>query len=192
MKFVSNDKCPNDKATPEKLAKMINQSDRNAFNSLFGILWEPMYIYASSLVMNDSTAKDLVQEVWIDYWQRRETIEVQNIKSYLFKAIRYKCYNALRDMKFNKIQIEVAHSVYIDSEVEMEADLADLSKRIDETISSLPKRCQEVFILSRVNHINNKEIAERLNISQRSVENQISFALRRLRKELSTVMALFF
>ncbi|RUA15645.1 MAG: RNA polymerase sigma-70 factor [Flavobacteriia bacterium] len=187
MKFVSNDK-----ATPEKLAKMINQSDRNAFNSLFGMLWEPMYIYASSLVMNDSTAKDLVQEVWIDYWQRRETIEVQNIKSYLFKAIRYKCYNALRDMKFNKIQIEVAHSVYIDSEVEMEADLADLSKRIDETISGLPKRCQEVFILSRVNHINNKEIAEKLNISQRSVENQISFALRKLRKELSTVKALFF
>ncbi|MDC6386724.1 RNA polymerase sigma-70 factor [Flagellimonas taeanensis] len=192
MKFVSNKKYSNDKATPEKLAKMINQSDRNAFNSLFGILWEPMYIYASSLVMNDSTAKDLVQEVWIDYWQRRETIEVQNIKSYLFKAIRYKCYNALRDMKFNKIQIEVAHSVYIDSEVEMEADLADLSKRIDETISSLPKRCQEVFILSRVNHVNNREIAERLNISQRSVENQISFALRRLRKELSTVKALFF
>ncbi len=192
MKFVSKDKCSNDKATPEKLAQMINQSDRNAFNSLFGILWEPMYIYASSLVMNDSTAKDLVQEVWIDYWQRRETIEVQNIKSYLFKAIRYKCYNALRDMKFNKIQIEVAHSVYIDSEVEMEADLADLSKRIDETISSLPKRCQEVFLLSRMNHVNNREIAERLNISQRSVENQISFALRRLRKELSTVKALFF
>lgn len=191
MKFVSNNKNSNDKATPEKLAKMINQSDRNAFNSLFGMLWEPMYTYASSLVMNDSTAKDLVQEVWIDYWQRRETIEVQNVKSYLFKAIRYKCYNALRDMKFNKIQIEVAHSVYIDSEVEMEADLADLSKRIDETISSLPKRCQEVFILSRVNHVNNKEIAEKLNISQRSVENQISFALRRLRKELSTVKALF-
>ncbi|NDV45104.1 RNA polymerase sigma-70 factor [Flagellimonas sediminis] len=192
MKFVLDDKCSNNKATPEKLAKMINQSNRNAFNSLFGMLWEPMYIYASSLVMNNSMAKDLVQEVWIDYWQRRETIEVQNIKSYLFKAIRYKCYNALRDMKFNKIQIEVAHSICINSEVEMEADLVDLSKRIDQTISSLPKRCQEVFILSRINQVNNKEIAERLNISQRSVENQISFALRRLRKELSAVKSLFF
>ena len=95
-----------DKATPEKLAKMINQSDRNAFNSLFEMLWEPMYIYASSLIMDDSIAKDLVQEVWIDYWQRREAVEVENIKSYLFKAIRYKCYNALRDMKFNQTQIE--------------------------------------------------------------------------------------
>ncbi|RIV67620.1 RNA polymerase sigma-70 factor [Flagellimonas aequoris] len=181
-----------DKATPEKLAKMINQSDRNAFNSLFEILWEPMYIYASSLIMDDSIAKDLVQEVWIDYWQRREAVEVENIKSYLFKAIRYKCYNALRDMKFNQTQIEAAHAVCISSEVEMEADVMDLSKRINETISSLPKRCQEVFILSRMNHINNKEIAEKLNISQRSVENQISFALRRLRKELSTVKSLFF
>lgn len=177
----------NEKVSLEKLARQISNSDRNAFNTLFDLLWEPMYTYASALIMDDSIAKDLVQEVWIDYWQRREDLDIQRIRPYLYKAIRYKCYNTLRDTKFNETQIEAANSVYVASEVEMEEDLDELYIRIHDTIASLPTRCQEVFKLSRINHINNREIAEKLNISQRSVENQISFALRKLRKDLSIV-----
>ncbi|MER3374845.1 MAG: RNA polymerase sigma-70 factor [Allomuricauda sp.] len=177
----------NDKISLEKLAKQIHKSDRKAFNTLFELLWEPMYTYASSLIMDDSVAKDLVQEVWIDYWQRREDLDIQRIRPYLYKAIRYKCYNTLRDTKFNEAQIEAAHSIIVASEVELEEDLDELSIRINNTISSLPRRCQEVFKLSRINNVNNREIAEKLNISQRSVENQISFALRKLRKDLSIV-----
>lgn len=177
----------NEKVSLERLARQISNSDRNAFNILFDLLWEPMYTYASALIMDDSIAKDLVQEVWIDYWQRRENLDIQRIRPYLYKAIRYKCYNTLRDTKFNETQIEAANSVYVASEVEMEEDLDELYIRIHDTIASLPARCQEVFKLSRINHINNREIAEKLNISQRSVENQISFALRKLRKDLSIV-----
>ncbi len=187
MIFVWMREGYNDKISLRELTRLVSQSDRNAFNTLFELFWNPMYIYAASLVMNDSLAKDLVQEVWIDYWQRRENVEIQNIKPYLYRAIRYKCYNTLRDRKFNKTQIEAANSVCITSDIELEEDVMDLSKRIDNTISSLPKRCQEIFTLSRINNISNKEIAKKLNISQRSVENQISLALRKLRKELSTV-----
>ncbi len=185
-------KCQNSKFSLEELTYLISQSDRNAFNTLFGLLWEPMYLYAASVLMDNTVAKDLVQEVWIDYWERRERVEVQNIKSYLFKAIRYKCYNLLRDLKFNKIQIEAAAAVFTPSEIELEEDVSHLNRKIMNTISDLPKRCQEVFMMSRINQVNNSEIAQRLNISQRSVENQISFALRRLRKELSMAKSLFF
>lgn len=177
----------NNKISLEKLAKQIRKSDRNAFNALFELMWEPMYVYASSIIMDDSVAKDLVQEVWIDYWQRREDLDIQTIRPYLYKAIRYKCYNTLRDSKFNETQIEAANSIYVTSEIELEEDVDELSIRIHDTIASLPARCQEVFTLSRINNINNREIAEKLNISQRSVENQISFALRKLRKDLSIV-----
>ncbi|MEC3966078.1 RNA polymerase sigma-70 factor [Flagellimonas halotolerans] len=184
-------KHPHTNEAQQELAVRVKASDRNAFNSLFSMLWEPMYVYAASLVMNDSLAKDLVQDIWIDYWQRRETVEVNHIKSYLFKAIRYKCYNTLRDTKFNKTQIEAANSIYIAPEMELEEDLMELTERIDVSMADLPQRCQEVFRLSRIHNISNKEIAERLNISHRSVENQISFALRRLRKDLSIVKSLF-
>lgn len=180
------------KITPDGLAKRINDSDRNAFNTLFEMLWDPMYTHAASLVMDGSIAKDLVQEVWMDYWQRREEVEIHNIKSYLYKAIRFKCYNTLRDTKFNQIQIEAASAVSVTSETELEEDVMELSRRINQALSELPKRCQEVFRLSRINQVSNKEIAEKLNISQRSVENQLSFALRRLRKEISSVKSLFF
>lgn len=181
-----------DKDTITKFGRLVKNSDREAFNTLFELLWEPMYTYAASVIMDNSIAKDLVQEVWIDYWQRREDVKVSNIKSYLYKAIRYRCYNTLRDLKFNETQIEAANAVCITSEIELEEDVTELSKRINDTLSGLPKRCQEVFRLSRMCNVNNKEIAERLNISQRSVENQISLALRKLRKDLSVIRFFLF
>jgi RNA polymerase sigma-70 factor (family 1) len=184
-------KHPHTHQAHDLLAVRVQNSDRAAFNALFSELWEPMYVYAASLVMNDSLAKDLVQDIWIDYWQRRESVEVRNIKSYLFKAIRYKCYNALRDVKFNETQIEAANSIFVAPEMELEEDVLELTKRIDVSMANLPQRCQEVFRLSRIHHISNKEIAKQLNISHRSVENQISFALRRLRKDLSIVKSMF-
>ena len=184
-------KYPHTDQAHDHLAVRVQDSDRKAFNALFSDLWEPMYIYAASLVMDDSLAKDLVQDIWIDYWQRREHVEVKNIKSYLFKAIRYKCYNTLRDVKFNKTQIEAANSIYVTPEMELEADVLELTERIDLSMANLPQRCQEVFRLSRIHNISNKEIAKQLNISHRSVENQISFALRRLRKDLSIVKSMF-
>lgn len=177
--------------TPDGLAAMIKASDRGAFNALFDLLWQPMYTYAASLLTEKTLAEDLVQEVWIDYWQRRGEVKIHNIKSYLYRAIRYKCYNSLRDRKFNKIQIEAAHGVGVSPEMELQDDVMELNRHIDHALSTMPNRCREVFILSRVNQICNTEIAKRLNISQRSVENQLSFALRRLRKELSTVHSLF-
>lgn len=181
-----------DKEILKEFPERIRNSDRKAFNILFDLLWEPMYAYASAIIMDDAIAKDMVQEVWINYWQRREEVEILCIKSYLYKAIRYRCYNHLRDTKFNKTQIEAVHSVYITPKIELEEDLTELSERINDTISGLPERCQEIFRLSRINDISNREIAERLNISQRSVENQISLALRKLRKELSIAKLFLF
>ncbi len=181
-----------DSAALNDLAGLIKKSDEKAFNTLFDLLWEPMFIYASSIVMNDGLAKDLVQDVWVDYWQRKKDIDIQHIRYYLYKAIRYRCYNHLRDAKFNATQLEVANSVCVASEIEQREDVIDLYKRINSIIADLPSRCQEIFRLSRINDISNKEIAKKLSISQRSVENQISFALRKLRKDLATARFLGF
>ncbi len=175
------------KYTIEFLAEGIKNSDEKSFNTLIDVLWEPMMRYAASIIMDDNIAKDLVQDVWADYWQRRQNINVGDIKAYLYKAIRYRCYNHFRDKKFNETQLEAAHSVFVTPDVERHQDVIELSDWINRTIENLPKRCQEVFKLSRVNDINNVEIAKQLNISQRSVENQISLALRKLRKDLTTV-----
>ncbi|BFP39402.1 hypothetical protein FGF1_02470 [Flavobacteriaceae bacterium GF1] len=172
------------------LAEGIKNSDRKSFNALIDLLWEPMMGYAASMLMDDHIAKDLVQDVWADYWQRKQELDIHDIKAYLYKAVRYRCYNYFRDRKFNETQLEAAHSIFVAPDVEQHEDSIELSRRINGTIQSLPKRCQEVFILSRINNFSNGEIAKKLNISQRSVENQISLALRKLRKDL-TIVRLF-
>lgn len=180
-----------DNNTIEDLLSRLKKSDEKAFNTLFEILWKPMYSYACSIIMNESIAQDIVQDIWIDFWQRRHELDIKFLKAYLYKAIRYSCYNHLRNQKFNKIQLEVAHSISIESEVEKKHDVIELTTRINSVISNLPKRCQIIFRLSRVNNIENKEIAKKLDISQRSVENQISLALRELRKELAVAKSFF-
>ena len=178
-------------ADNEKIRKLANRvhddANHDAFQQLFDLLWEPMFLYAASIIQETSIAKDLVQEVWMDYWVRHKNIEVDNLKAYLFKAIRYKCYNHLRDAKFNGLQIEIANQIMVQNDMETEDSLHDLTVKINAVLSKLPKKCQEIFQLSRINDFNNKDIAAMLDISQRTVENQISTALRSLRKELAIV-----
>ncbi|MEP3373367.1 MAG: RNA polymerase sigma-70 factor [Maribacter dokdonensis] len=181
-----------DNGSIENLVLRVKKSDQKAFNILFAELWDPMYSYACSILMNDSLAQDVVQDIWVDFWQRKQDLDVKFLKSYLYKSIRNKCYNHLRNQKFNKIQLEVAHTLSVASDVDQNDDVIELSTRINSVISHLPKRCQVIFRLSRINNIDNKEIAHKLDISQRSVENQISFALRQLRKELAVAKTLFF
>lgn len=173
--------------TLESLCAAVAHSDYKAYNQLFELLWEPMYLYAASIVMDDNLAKDIVQEVWLDYWNRRKVLQIQNIKSFLYKAVRFQCYKKMRDVRFNTTQLEIAHSLSWPSSIEQEEDLAALYRKVERILSDLPKRCQEIFRLSRMNDYSNQQIATSLNISQRSVENNISLALRKLRKELSIV-----
>ncbi|MEO1012198.1 MAG: RNA polymerase sigma-70 factor, partial [Bacteroidota bacterium] len=74
--------------TIEKLAALVKGSNEVAFNSLFNQLWEPMFGYAKSILMDEALSQDIVQNVWVDYWNRRKQIETTNIKAYLFKATR--------------------------------------------------------------------------------------------------------
>ncbi|RAV30002.1 sigma-70 family RNA polymerase sigma factor [Sinomicrobium soli] len=169
----------------DKYAVRVRNSDTTAFSNLFDLLWEPMYTYACSVVADSAVAEDLVQEVWIDYWERRKETEIRNIRSYLYKAIRYRCYYALKNRRFDRTQVEAAYALTTPSEAVLEEDLTDLAGRVDAVLSTLPDRCREIFIMSRVNNMSNGEIAGILNISRRSVENQISFALRKFREDLA-------
>ena len=171
-----------------ELAERVRQSENHfAFQMLFDVFWEPMYGYAASIVQDKAVAQDLVQEVWLDYWKRRKEIEVDNLKGYLYKAVRYKCYNHLRNAKFNRVHLEVAETIASEDAIGAHQAVLDLTAEINSILLTLPSRCQEIFRLSRINEYSNSDIAEMLNISQRTVENQISTVLRRLRRELSIV-----
>ena len=171
----------------------IQQGDRKAFQKLFDLLWKSLYVYAQSVVMDEEVAKDLVQEVWIDYWKRCKSIQNIDIESYLRKAVRYKVYNYLRGRKFNTVQIEVIEDlltdeIAIDDPATLQENFFTTQSKLNNVLKSLPQRCREIFCLSREEGMTNTEIAIHYGISKRTVENQITFALKKLRE----VLGIFF
>ncbi len=137
--------------------------------------------------LNDvDTAREIVQDIFINLWNKRDTIDPdKKVKSYLYTSVRNRCLNHIRDHKKFR-------SLYLDVEIEREIpdqdpDLFSVSEtktKIEKALDKLPAKCREVFELSRFEELKYMEIADRLNISIKTVEVQVSKALRILREEL--------
>ena len=170
-----------------ELAKRITNSDEIAFSCLYNKLWVKLYVFAQSIIMDEAEAKDILQEVWLDYWNRRKKTDVNNIEGYLHQAIRYKTYNILRDKKFNNVQLEVSNELPTDAVVELNHDLDATNFRLNHCIEKLPPRSRKIFILSRYDGLNNEEIATKIGISKRTVENQLSIALKLIKNNMEHI-----
>ncbi|SFD32056.1 RNA polymerase sigma-70 factor, ECF subfamily [Algibacter lectus] len=169
----------------KELMYKIKNSDESAFTILYNRLWERMYALAFSLLKNKDLSKDLVQEVFIDFWERRLSIESTNIEAYLIKAIRFRVYKELRDSKL-KANVDLLDMIKAPHTggVLNDLQLKETQKSIDKAIDNLPKKRQQVFTLSRYSELNNYEISQKLGISKRTVETQISLAIRSIKSEI--------
>lgn len=178
------------------LAEKVKNSDQKSFNKLFDLLWEPLFVFAKSLIGEEEKSKDIVQEIFIDYWNRREVIENTNIKSYLFKAVKHHVYNHFRSHHFTPLQLEIIQELPTVSQIDENYDLESLQQVVNTEINKLPERCKQIFSLSKLEGYNNEEIAAKLGISKRSVENQLSQALKivrpALQKVISTALVIIF
>lgn len=171
----------------KNLADKVILSDKVAFSKLFDLLWDDIYIFAKLLLMDEDRAKDIVQEVWIDYWERRQKIKNDDIKAYLFQATRFKIYNYFRDNKLNKVQLSVIKEISEPSQSDTDHDLIHTTFSIDGAINRLTPKSREIFQLSKIEGLNNQEISSQLGISYRTVENQLSLALKKIKEDLNSM-----
>ena len=164
--------------------EQIKASDEKAFNRLFGQLWEPLYNYAFSLLEDKALAKDMVQDVWMNFWERRQEIENNNIKAYLYKAVRFRVFKELRDSRLKESHLEALKTIYKEDSAEESVvpNPEETKELLDKKLAVLPDKCREVFKLSRLDGLKNKEIAEELGISESTVENHITRAFKLLKK----------
>lgn len=172
--------------TNNLLFEEVKNGSQKAFRRLFELYWESMFIVAKTIVMDENIAKDIVQDIWLNLWQKRTTFNIKNFESYIFKSVNYGCFKYLRDRKFNAAQTHLIETLQIkvNSEVENQHSLDETQLVIETSLLALPPRCQEIFRLSREEAASNDEIATQLGISKRSVENQISIAIRAIRQNL--------
>lgn len=139
-------------------------------------------------VSNDTgLAEDIAQDVFFELWKKKENLNItSSLRPYLRRAAINKTLNYFRDRKINFAsdeQLPQLSSSLPKAQQKMEAE--EVEEKITQVIDKLPKRCRVIFILSRYEELSYREIAEKLEISEKTVENQISKALRFLRENLA-------
>lgn len=164
--------------------------DVRQFELLFKSHYKSLCAFANSFVHDKDTAEEIVQEVFINLWEKKSTIDQgKSVKSYLFTSVKNRCINHIRDHKKFR-------SYLLDVEIELEIPVEDRDQlagdetlsRINQALDKLPPKCREVFELSRFEAMKYKQIAEKMAISVKTVEVQMSKALRILKEELGDLL----
>ena len=144
-------------------------------------------------------ANDLVQETFCKLYEGHADLNIHlSIKSYLYKSVYNSCLNELKHRKVvnNYVDREMLNFYFSEIIQTPEAELAlldeDINNALQEAIDKLPERCREIFVLSKMDEMSNKEIAEYLSISVKTVEIQMTKALSRLRMELEWLLCVIF
>lgn len=167
--------------TDDELQKLIYEGNEAAFSIIFKRYWKKLYAYAFKIYKDEAVCEDIVQEIFISLWKNASNTVILNLEAYLLRAVKYKIANQIRNLKFELQHIEVLETIADPSFSVNDLEYVDFERNINEQINKLTPKCREVFLLSRIEHFTNAEIAVKLNLSIHTVEKHISNALKQLR-----------
>lgn len=173
-----------------ELLENIKAGDKNSFKVLFDNYYSQLARTSFLFVKDTDTAEEIVQEFFIKFWIKRNDINIHSsVKSYLFQSIRFRSLNYLRDNKNVSIEnLEIKQINELADNHSEEFDYDIIKKKLAAAIETLPEKCRDIFLLSRKENLTYKQIAEKLDISQKTVENQIGIALKKLREKLQPIL----
>jgi RNA polymerase sigma-70 factor (family 1) len=178
----------------ESVIDDIRIGNEAVFETVFRQYYAPLCRYARPLLGDDDEAEEVVQTVFLTIWERRESLLITtSLKAYLYRAVHNRCLNRLNQQSVQAgHRQQAATEIYAEAVNPTEELLADeLNFRLQKAIGRLPEQCRRAFELSRFEELSYKDIASRLGIATKTVENQIGKALRMLRIELSDYLPLF-
>lgn len=156
------------------------------FSELYLTYYSKLVRFAKEFVIQEEDAENITQDVFTILWEKRDFIaHIDNMNAYLFRLVRNRCLDYLKHKVFEQRYVESVQTFY---EVDVAED-NDTEILIRAAINSLPKRCRDIFLLSRVEGLKYKEISEQLGISVNTVECQMGIALKKLRVKLDIRLA---
>jgi RNA polymerase sigma-70 factor (ECF subfamily) len=173
------------------IAKTLAEKKLHTFEQLFRELFKPLCSFSLKYVGDLDEAKGLVHEVFVVVWEKFDNLPADtNYRSYLYTAVRNRSLNYIRDKKKHVTLENVPDSQF--TEVNTGLETAELEREIEIGIQSLPEKCRMVFELNRAEGLKYAEIAEKMGISVKTVEAQMSKALSVLREHLSQFLSVLF
>lgn len=181
-----------------ELMELLRQDSLGAFREIYVRYWKGLYKEAYKRLKQTETAEEIVQDIFTALWNRRHAINLYHgLEGYLYTSVGYRVIDQYRRNEIRLRHREAMQVQYNDADhtTEQAIWVKDLQLHIDQVIEQLPERCRSVYELSRVAYKSNKQIAEELGISEKTVENQLTKALKKLRLSLNqylTLALLFF
>jgi RNA polymerase sigma-70 factor, ECF subfamily len=170
----------------EAINSMIQEGNKSAFEIIFRLHYSSLCAFATSFVSNTDDAQDIVQDLFFHIWIHRQTLPLDiSLRAYLFTSTRNRCLNFLKHRKIVDTHREgvIKENMYI-KYLDEYSEPNELHEKIRKTIDMLPPERRKILIMSKFESLKYREIAEKLNISVKTVENQMGKALQFLRKHL--------
>jgi RNA polymerase sigma-70 factor (family 1) len=174
--------------TDQVLLQQLSQNDQAAFTAIYERYWKLLFREAMNVLRSQKEAEDCVQELFVSLWNRRQTLSVTTLRTYLQTAIRYQCIDRIEKNMIRGGYLE-DFTTYMEANqtmpsIEEELYARELAASIDKVMDKMPGKMREVFRLSRQEHLTHREIANRLQISEETVKKQIYLALKILKSNL--------
>ena len=171
-----------------------NQTEEQLYEQLYKRYYPRLFNYSLQFTKNKQVAQDLVHEVFLKLWEKSDNLNHVAVKALLFKMTRNMCLNYIKHLKIvQNVYVDLAsitkwEELYRIEFVKDEPHMLiekEIEQKISDIMQELPDRCREVFVLSRMKGLRNRQIAEQLNISLKTVEKHISQAIRTFKDEFS-------
>ncbi|WP_158602624.1 RNA polymerase sigma-70 factor [Proteiniphilum sp. X52] len=178
-----------------RILHLLREGDEKAFEYIFHYYYNQIYTFVLNTLFDKTFAEDITQSVFISLWEKRETIDTEtNIVPYLYTIARNHVYRQTEKLllkyRYEQYQQEKAQE---NSDIEADVNSRFLENILSELIGKLPADRRRIFLLSRKENLSNKEIASRLQISEKTVETQIRRSLIFLREKMKYYLnSLFF
>ncbi|MDN5288012.1 MAG: polymerase sigma-70 factor [Mucilaginibacter sp.] len=180
------------KYTEQELLSLLKAGDEIAFTEIYNRHWKFLFTAAYNALRHKADSMDVCQTIFLWIWENRLQINVKtSLQGYLYTAAKYKIANLLRQGKIRETLLDDVLTTDIVAEEIKDLEIKELKNFIKQLIEELPEKCREVFLLSRDEHLSHRQISERLGISEKTVDDHITRALKKLRIPLSRMATIF-
>nr|WP_299513039.1 sigma-70 family RNA polymerase sigma factor [Mucilaginibacter sp.] len=161
----------------------MKENDHFAFDALFDRYWKKLYQTAFARLGDEDTAQDIVQEIFIKIWKRRESLDIQtSLENYLHSAVRFSVISHYRSKKASELQMQNAleRINLLEDSIGSLTDYLELERTLENAVNGMPEMLKKVYLLRSDNH-SVKAIAGELGLADQTVKNYIAEVTRRLR-----------